>query len=65
MILFSFNFIYILKGMSRSRPILKHEKSLTYQGDLLRASQICLVLDSSISDTLKRIKTGIYQKKTI
>ncbi len=40
------------------RPILKRETSFNSKGDLLRASQISLVLDSTVSDTLKRIKTG-------
>ena len=38
--------------------MLKREKSFIYKGDLLRASQICLVLDSNMSDTFKQIKTG-------
>lgn len=55
-------FLFIVKKNRNesTRPLFKKEKTLAIKGDLLRASQICMVLDTSMSDTVKKIKSGYH-----
>ena len=46
-----------IKGFSKT-SIGNKFTTLAFKGDLLKASQVLLVLNSNMSDSIKHIKTG-------